>query len=548
VPRKKRHEICEAIFGMEKTGAFYAEGLCIIRPRSHCIVSAANPEVMSGVKYLPLTKEMCVMPLIPRPCVSSVLRSRLIYLIPALLLSIPAFGGNVTVTGPAANSTNPSATRITAFASENESFHLELWDNGTKLGNVMASSVNAVYTLASGSHTLTVEAVSGGGALLDKSSVSYQVKNAASGSNIDITSPTANSTSISAVTIAASASESQPFSLQVWDNGYELGEISASSVNGVYVLPSGSHDMTVQAVASDGTVLDQSSVSFQVAENCTNSSTVECNVEQDPIDNTQSNCDPAPAAEWVANFCGSGIQGADGRDPEGTDISSVTEGGTIADQGNLTLNGQAIHLSETRGSNPANALFRAQSPNSSSASTVDSNWTMDEYVYLPNPAAHQAFEMDAQYSINGIWTKFYTECAFNMDAGTGYWEVFDSETGGWIALNGKSQNGQTPPRVPCNRSQFAQPWSGSSNPSFTGWHHVVWNFIRNGDGTVTFKSLTFDATTTQINFSPNSKTGGSVNDNGNFSALIQLDGVNNPDGQYDTVDAYINELNVTHTP
>jgi hypothetical protein len=365
--------------------------------------------------------------------------------------------------------------------------------------------------------------------------------------NVHITSPIASSTSISAVRITASANESESFHLEIWDNGYKLGNVFANSVNGIYVLPSGSHDLTVTAVESSGVVLDKSSVSYKVAENCTPSSTVECGLELNEVDNTQSDCDPASNDGWVANPCGPGIQGVNGRDPISTEIHSTSETGTIPDQGNLTLNGMSVYLSETRDSDPSNVLFRAQSPKSASASTVDSNWTMDEYVYLPDPAAHQAFEVDAQYSIDGIWTKFYTECAFNIDAGTGYWGVFDTETGGWIFLNGKSQGGQTPPKVPCDRSQFAQPWSGSTNPSFTGWHHIVWTFVRKSDGTVTFKSLTFDANTTQINFTPDSKTGGTVNDNGDFSALVQLDGVDNPDGKYDTVDAYVDELNITHT-
>jgi hypothetical protein len=173
---------------------------------------------------------------------------------------------------------------------------------------------------------------------------------------------------------------------------------------------------------------------------------------------------------------------------------------------------------------------------------------MDEYVYLPNPTAHQAFEVDAQYTGNGIWTKFYTECAFNLNNGTGYWAVFDSQTGGWIFLNGQEQGGQTPPVVPCSRSQFAQPWPGSSNPSFTGWHHIAWTFLRNPDGTVTYQTLTFDGTTTQVNFHPNSATGGGASDNGNFSALIQLDGMNNDNGQNSVVDVYVSEMHLTSTP
>jgi hypothetical protein len=72
----------------------------------------------------------------------------------------------------------------------------------------------------------------------------------------------------------------------------------------------------------------------------------------------------------------------------------------------------------------------------------------------------KAFEIDAQYVWNNIWTKFYTECAFNYNGdGTGYWAVYDGSAD-WMFLNNK--NGA--PNLPCNRSQFALPWAGSSDP------------------------------------------------------------------------------------
>ncbi|MGC1872117.1 MAG: hypothetical protein WA700_14270 [Acidobacteriaceae bacterium] len=470
---------------------------------------------------------------------------------PIVLFCLPSFAGSITISSPAAGSTSTTAVRITAAASESGSYHLEIWDNGTKLGDVFASTVNAVYTLSAGSHTSTVEAISSGGALLNVSRVSYTVSDASAdastSSKVSITSPTAGSTDTSAVRITASTSESGSTHLEIWDNGYKLGQVSANSVNGVYVLPSGSHTLTVQAIASSGSVLTKNSVSFTVANKCTTSSTVECNLDQEAIDDTQADCDPAPAAKWVANPCGQGVQGSDGTDPETTKIQAVGTSGTTPDQGNTSLDGHSVHLAETRGKGWSNVLFRVQSPSSASTSSIDTNWTLDGYVYLPNPSAHQAFELDAQYTINGVWTKFYTECAFNENNGTGYWAVFDTETGGWIFLNGQKQNGQTPPKVPCDRSYFTQPWTGSSNPSFTGWHHIAWTFVRNSGGSVTFKTLTFDGTTTQVNFSPKSAPGGYESSNGNYSALIQLDGADNPDGLYNTVDVYVDELSLTHT-
>ncbi len=461
----------------------------------------------------------------------------------------PAFAGTLTITSPQPSSTVPGAVSISASARESEPVHLEIWDNGSKLGDFFSDSVNTNPALHEGPHNTTVLAVSSSGKVLDRSSVSYNVTKQSAPGAVEIASPRPGSTNTSAVVISATTNETTPFHLEIWDNGYRLGEIYAGSVDGVYVLPNGSHVLTVRAVANNnGSVISDSTVNYNVAESCSNSRYMECNLDQIGIDNTQNDCHPQIESLWVANPCGGGVQGVNPTNPQSTLLAHTGEGSSLPDQGNLTLNGHSLHLLEVQGSNPSNVLFRGQSPNPAPATAVDSHWTLDEYVYLPDPAAHQAFEMDAQYTAGGIWTKFYTQCAFNKKDGTGYWAVFDTSTGGWIFLNGKSQNGQTPPLLPCNRSQFSQPWSGSSNPGFTGWHHIAWSFLRNSDGTVTFQSLTFDGTTTHLNFRPNSQSGGNVRDSGNFSALIQLDGVVNSDRQHDVVDAYVSEVNLIHTP
>ena len=484
----------------------------------------------------------------------------------------PAFA-SVTITSPRANTTVYGALPISASANETVPFHLEVWDNGHKMCDVFSNKVNiAPVVLPNGSHILTILAVSNFGKVLDRSSVPYFVASRAPtplpippaptpppalppaaptspGSGVlSIISPAPNSTSISAVKISASVSSGTPVHLEIWDNGTKLGDVPAATVDGVYVLPNGSHVLTVQAVDNNGSVVNSSSVNYTVSEKCTNSRYAQCDLDQAPINNAQNDCNPMQQLLWVANGCGVGVQGVNPTNPTSTLVASVNEGGPLLNQGNLTLNGHSLHVGETQVGVPSNVLFRGQSPSTTPTGAIDSHWTLDEYVHLPDPTAHQAFEMDAQYTANGIWTKFYTECAFNMDNGTGYWAVFNSSTGGWIFLNGQAQGGQVPPVVPCNRNQFSQPWAGSSNPSFSGWHHIAWNFSRNTDGTVTFDTLIFDATTTVVNFHPNSDSGGQVSDSGNFSALIQLDGVTNLARTHDFVDAYVSEINLTHTP
>jgi hypothetical protein len=374
----------------------------------------------------------------------------------------------------------------------------------------------------------------------------------AAAQSVTITSPTANSSNPSAVQITAYASNEPPTfdHYEIWDTngsqaGYKLGTVPKTSTpNAVYVLPNGTHTLSVLAVdaaGGSGGVLNQASVTFTVAESCTDSSTVQCNLDQLGIQNPQSNCNPPQEALWVGNPCGA--QGGGSTEPTSISISQPTET-TIPDAGNTTLNGKSLLLSETQASGGySNVIFIAYSP-TTTGSTVDSHWTLDEYVYLPDPAANQALELDAYYVIDNVWTSFTTQCAFIYNNGPGYWAVYGGG-GTWVYLDGS--NGA--PTVPCTTSLFSTPWPNSGDSSFTGWHHIVWNFVRNddshGNGYVTYTSLKFDGTTYTLNYTPTYETPGSGGNNGDFAALVQLDGTSNASLN---PQVYVNELNITHTP
>ena len=367
---------------------------------------------------------------------------------------------------------------------------------------------------------------------------------ASSNTVVAVTSPAKNSTNPNAVLITATTTNwNTSDHLEVWDtnsgqSAIKLGDVFAGSTKTIYVLPNGTHTTTVNAVSSAGFVLSSSSVSYTVSQKCTNSSTVTCNFDQLGIAKPDTSCDNAPSkALWIGNPCGA--QGSGSSEPWNYSAQETLSTGTLGDATNTSLNGESLLLSETQaGSGYSNVLFSASSP--SPTTTLDSHWVMDLYVYLPNPKAHQAFEVDAQYVWGGYWTKFYTECAFNISADTGYWAVYGGGNG-WTFLNGK--NGA--PYVPCNRSQFSRPWSGG--PSSTGWHHIVWTFVRNPGGYAQYVSLIFDGTTYQLNnYTPTTETLSGSNQ-GDFSALVQLDGSSDAIS-YPTVQAYVNELNITHTP
>src|SRR6478735_9618028 len=236
---------------------------------------------------------------------------------------------------------------------------------------------------------------------------------------VTITSPAGNSSSINAVRVTASATnEGSSFThLEVWDNGTKLGDVVATSVNAIYVLPNGAHTTTVNAVTATGMVLDGNSISYTVSAPCSNSNTVQCGFDELGSTNPQISCSPPGGAGlWSGNPCVA--QGPGSSQPASASIQTITEGSPLQDNAH-TLDGKSLHLSETQASvGLSNILFKADTP--TPTSTLQSNWTLDMYVNMPNPNAHIAFEVDVQYVWGGFWTKMYTECAFDK----GLWGVF----------------------------------------------------------------------------------------------------------------------------
>jgi hypothetical protein len=341
---------------------------------------------------------------------------------------------------------------------------------------------------------------------------------------VTITSPSGNSNSINAVRVTASAAnEGTSFThLEVWDNGTKLGDVVATSVNAIYVLPDGAHTTTVNAVTATGMVLDGSNVSYSVSAPCSNGSTVQCGFDELGSTNPQISCSPPSGAGlWSGNPCAA--QGPGSSQPASAVIQTVTEGTPLQDNAH-TLDGKSLHLSETQASvGLSNILFKADTL--TPTSTLQSNWSLDMYVNLPNPNANIAFEVDTQYVWGGFWTKFYTECALD----NGFWGVFDGGNG-WRFLDGTGGA----PLLPCSRTQFSP-----------GWHHIVWNFQRASGGYPIFVSFTFDGQTTSLNnYVPSTNTLTGQNQ-GVFSALVQLDGVKNA-SQFPVVDVYVDKLNVIH--
>ena len=378
---------------------------------------------------------------------------------------------------------------------------------------------------------------------------------------VSVTSPQNGSTTISAVRVTASENEGSTFNhFEFWDNGSKLGDSFQTSVDGTFVFPNGPHTLSVLAVTANGQVLAQQDVNFTVAENCSGSSL--CNWDQVAIESTTPQCPPSEAEKtsgWVVDDCiDDGIQGG-GQPPTSVGIDQPTSSGTISDQNELDLNGKSLHVSEQQsGTGYSNAQFLTGQINSIVEANQPTQWTLDTYVYLPNPLANQALELDMDLVEGGYWTKFYTNCAFNQSAagdgtGKGVWQVAGGGASWTNLLTNPSDPNST---IPCTQDEFINPWSLASGsvqtgtghsdaPGFTGWHHIVWQFTRGSSGAAIYKSLTVDSQTWTFNFQPTS-AGISAGNNGYVGPVIQIDGNKVTNGNYTDVEDYANEINISY--
>ena len=163
---------------------------------------------------------------------------------------------------PAANSTQASLFPVSAYAVESDGNvdHLEVWADGTKLGDSpKGSTINQWYnSLAVGAHLLTVEDVSAAGAVLHATTISITIS---ANNNIYVNTPASGPRNGTSVLVNAYAYEQNNSSqqvdhLEVWDNGKKLGNsplgyaVPSLFMNTYYRLTKGSHQLTVQDVGA----------------------------------------------------------------------------------------------------------------------------------------------------------------------------------------------------------------------------------------------------------------------------------------------------------
>jgi hypothetical protein len=149
--------------------------------------------------------------------------------------------------------------------------HLELWIDGTKIGNYDGSTMEASVAEGVGSHTATVVEVDSEGNYVKSTPVTYAVTAdecaAPSSPGVDVCEPKAGSTDNSPVTFMATGkgASGDVNHLELWIDGRKIGNYPGSTLNTTVSEAAGSHTATVVEVDSAGSYVKSSPVTYTVS-------------------------------------------------------------------------------------------------------------------------------------------------------------------------------------------------------------------------------------------------------------------------------------------
>jgi len=192
--------------------------------------------------------------------------------------SAPSSPGAVLCT-PTAGSTVTSPVQFSgagrgASGSVN---HLELWIDGTKIGNYFSSTMSASVALANGSHSATLIEVDSTGAYIKSTPVGFTVGSSGGGGGGSCNSPSspgailctpvAGSTVASPVQFsgAGTGASGSVNHLELWIDGGKISDYPGSTMTANVSLANGSHTATLVEVDSTGAYIKSTPDVFSVS-------------------------------------------------------------------------------------------------------------------------------------------------------------------------------------------------------------------------------------------------------------------------------------------
>ena len=188
----------------------------------------------------------------------------------------PSSPGSILCT-PAAGSTVSSPVQFSgagrgASGSVN---HLELWIDGTKIGNYSGSTMSASVPLANGSHTATLVEVDSAGSFIKSSPDTFTVGSGGGGGSCNppfspgaiLCTPIAGSTASSPVpfTGGGTSASGSVNHLELWVDGNKIGDFPGNTMSASVPLVGGSHTATLVEVDSSGNFLKSAPDTFSVS-------------------------------------------------------------------------------------------------------------------------------------------------------------------------------------------------------------------------------------------------------------------------------------------
>jgi hypothetical protein len=381
-------------------------------------------------------------------------------------------GSGIAITSPTDGATVPSPVHFVLTAANATTIYIYVDDQLSY--SVHSTQVDTSLAMSAGSHHVVVQSWDAAGTL---SRVSEYITVSGStsptpSSGITVSSPANGATVSSPVQFSASAANGVAMHIYV-DNQLAY-QVNAGSLNTSLAMSSGAHYVVVQAWDQSGNVM-KSPLNITVSGGSGGSgggpsipsyATVYKDIDQMPNWDSCSACAGEGGAGPVVPF-------------------SYTQG-----RSSPSIDGSSMQF-WLGGSTPwGAALWWKQLTPLDSAK----HYVYDLYFYYQDKYAPQALEFDMNVSANGKRYIFGTQCDIGASQG---WDTWNNPGHYW------EHTGVSCPAPPVNT-----------------WNHLIWEFQRNDDGSMTFVALTLNGNRKALNVT----TWPTYQDGHELNVAFQMDG------------------------
>jgi hypothetical protein len=276
---------------------------------------------------------------------------------------------------------------------------------------------------------------------------------------VTVSSPAAGSTSGSPVHFVASATSANPVTaMRIYVDNVSVYLVSASKLDTLVTMSSGSHFVVVQAWDSTGAVF-KAPLTLSVSGSSPTPTPTPTPVAALPAPPStavvKSNIDQMTG--WASCTVCAGANAA----------GPVAIYSMVENQASPSLDGASAKFSISGTTPYSDALWWKQL----GAADTATHLKYDVAFYITNPGVAQALEFDNNQS-NGVHKFIYgTQCNIKGN----HWDVWGNAAGNWISTG-----------IAC------------SAPTAFVWHHLTWEFQRTSTNVI-FVGFTYDGVTHYVN-------------------------------------------------